>query len=133
MLVSNSKVTYEDHPPSYEPNLHSEFWAIVIGGMGSTDLYKGFRTNVLFVTQSGAIIPVDIRLEQPPAYANHPIQTSALYICLVASIILLHYIIILQILLKLSTKVKLLEIKRKFRNFDCHTNRRQGNSGAYIY
>ncbi len=78
VLVSNSKVTYEDHPPSYEPNLHSEFWAIVIGGMGSTDLYKGFRTNVLFVTQSGAIIPVDIRLEQPPAYANHPIQTSGI-------------------------------------------------------
>jgi hypothetical protein len=78
VLVSNSKVTYEDHPPSYEPKLHSEFWVIVIGGVGSTDLYKGFRTNVLFVTQSGAIIPVDIRLEQPPAYANHPIQTSGI-------------------------------------------------------
>jgi hypothetical protein len=75
VLVSNSKVTYEDHPPSYE---HSEFWAIVIGGVGSTDLYKGFRTNVLFVTQSGAIIPEDIRLEQPPVYANHPIQTSGI-------------------------------------------------------
>lgn len=45
--------------------------------MGSTDLYKGFRTNVLFVTESGAI-PVDIRLEQPPVYANHPIQTSGI-------------------------------------------------------
>jgi hypothetical protein len=47
-------VTYGDHPPSYEPKLHSEFCPIVIGGAGSTDLYKGFRTNVLFVMQSGA-------------------------------------------------------------------------------
>ncbi len=78
VLVSNSKVTYEDHPSSYEPKLHSEFCPIVIGGVGSTDLYTGFRTNVLFVTQSGAIIPEDIRLEQPPVYANHPIQTSGI-------------------------------------------------------
>jgi hypothetical protein len=78
VLVSYSKVTYEDHPPSYEPKLHSEFCPIVIGGAGSTDLYKGFRTNVLFVTQSGAIIPEDIRLEQLPIYANHPIQTSGI-------------------------------------------------------
>jgi hypothetical protein len=51
---------------------------MVIGGAGSTDLYKGFRTNALFATQSGAIIPEDIRLEQPPVYANHLIQTSGI-------------------------------------------------------
>ena len=78
VLVSNNKVTYEDHPPSYEPKLHSESCPIVIGGAGSTDLYKGFRTNVLSVTQSGAIIPENIRLEQRPIYANHPIQTSGI-------------------------------------------------------
>lgn len=43
VLVSNSKVTYEDHPPSYEPKLHSEFCPIVIGDPGSTDLYKGLE------------------------------------------------------------------------------------------
>jgi 20S proteasome alpha/beta subunit len=78
VLVSNSKVTYEDHPPSYEPKLHSEFYHIVTGGAGSTDLYKGFRTNALFATQSGAIIPEDIRLEQPLVYAKHPVQTSGI-------------------------------------------------------
>ena len=79
VLVSDSKVTYEDHPPSYEPKLHSEFYHIVTGGAGSTDLYKGFRTNTLFATQSAAIIPEDIRLEQPlVCESKQPVQTSGI-------------------------------------------------------
>jgi hypothetical protein len=135
VLVSYSKVTYEtyeDHPPSYEPKLHSEFCPIVIGGAGSTDLYTGFRTNVLFVTQSGAIIAEDIRLEQLPIYANHPIQTSGIMHMSSSE----HNFASLHNnfanLANAIKKVKLLEIKRKLRNFDCHINRRQGNSGAYI-
>ncbi|MFZ0511137.1 MAG: hypothetical protein WAM14_05990 [Candidatus Nitrosopolaris sp.] len=72
-------MTYEDHPPSYEPKLHSEFYPIVTGGAGSTDLYKGFRTNALFAMQSGVIIPENIRLEQPLVYeSTQPVQTSGI-------------------------------------------------------
>jgi hypothetical protein len=79
VLVSDSKVTYEDHPPSYEPKLHSEFYHIVTGGAGSTDLYKGFRTNAISATQSGTIIPENIRLEQPLVNeSKQPVQTSGI-------------------------------------------------------
>jgi hypothetical protein len=79
VLVSDSKVTYEDHPPSYEPKLHSEFYHIVTGGAGSIDLYNGFRTNALFATQSGVILPENFRLEQPLVQESaHPVQTSGI-------------------------------------------------------
>jgi len=79
VLVSDSKVTYEDHPPSYEPKLHSEFYHIVTGGADSVDLYKGFRTNALFAMQSGTILPEDIRLELPLVYeSTEPVQISGI-------------------------------------------------------
>lgn len=37
VLVSDSKVTYDDHPPTYTAKLGSEFDLIVMGSAGSTD------------------------------------------------------------------------------------------------
>jgi 20S proteasome alpha/beta subunit len=78
VLVSDSKVTYYDHPPlNNQPKLHSDFYHIVTGGAGSTDLYNGFKTNALFATQPGIKIPETFRLEQLPEYnLKQPVQTS---------------------------------------------------------
>jgi 20S proteasome alpha/beta subunit len=77
VLVSDSKVTYDDHPPSYEAKLHSEFYHIVTGGAGSMDLYNEYRTRALFATQPGVIIS-DTRLEQPRHDSRQRVQTSGI-------------------------------------------------------
>ena len=66
VIVSDSKITYTDHPPSDTAKLHSEFYHIVTGGAGSTDLYDEFRHHALYATQPGvALTP------QPRLFAYH--------------------------------------------------------------
>ena len=57
VLISDSKITYDEHPPDFSQKLHREFCPIVTGGAGATDLYDIFRKNVVSVMQSGAVIP----------------------------------------------------------------------------
>jgi 20S proteasome alpha/beta subunit len=75
VLVSDNKVTYEDHPPSQVPKLHSDFYHIVTGGAGSTDLYGDFRKHALYAIQSGVTVTEDFDLDKPITF-NEPVQTS---------------------------------------------------------
>ena len=56
VMVSDSKITYDDHPPSHGNKL-SPFYHIVMGGAGSTDLYNEFKINVLYAAQPNVKIP----------------------------------------------------------------------------
>ena len=49
VLVSDSKITYEDHPPSYGNKLDTHFYQVVTGGAGagSIDLYDTFKIHAL--------------------------------------------------------------------------------------
>jgi hypothetical protein len=70
VLISDSKITYDDHPPDYITKLHMEYHPIITCGAGSTDLYDIFRENIP-VMQSGALIPVNFPLNTSPV-----VQTS---------------------------------------------------------
>jgi hypothetical protein len=45
VLISDSKITYEDHPPDYTEKLGRYFHSIITGGAGPTNLYDTFRTT----------------------------------------------------------------------------------------
>jgi hypothetical protein len=57
VLISDSKITYDNHPPDSAVKIQSEFTPIVTAGAGPTDLYDIFRNNVVPVMQSGTQIP----------------------------------------------------------------------------
>jgi hypothetical protein len=75
VLISDSKITYDDHPPDNTTKLHREFHPIITGGAGSTDLYDIFMGNIVQVMQSGAVIP-DSFPSQPIRSASPVVQTS---------------------------------------------------------
>jgi hypothetical protein len=56
VLVSDSKVIFDDHPATYTAKLGSEFYPIVMGGVGSTDLYNTFRADSLSSIQFGVYL-----------------------------------------------------------------------------
>src|SRR5215211_1075772 len=68
VLISDSKITYDNHPPDYTAKLHGEFYPIITGGAGPTDLYDTFRTNIVPVMQSGSLIP--------NSFPNQPVQNT---------------------------------------------------------
>jgi 20S proteasome alpha/beta subunit len=79
VLASDSKVTYDDHPPSVQEKLHSPFYHIITGGAGSTDLYGSFRNQSVYATQPDVRISPDFTLERQQEYnLNQPVQTSGI-------------------------------------------------------
>jgi 20S proteasome alpha/beta subunit len=76
VLVSDSKITYIDHPPSYQDKLYSKFYPIVAGGAGSTDLCNEFQKYVVPVTQPNFIMPENFHLSGITTNTIKPVQTS---------------------------------------------------------
>jgi len=76
VLVSDSKVTYDDHPPANENKLTSPFYHIITGSAGSTDLYNKFQIDAVYATQPDVKIPESYRIEQPPISVTQPVVTS---------------------------------------------------------
>jgi len=77
VLISDSKITYDDHPPDYMAKLDRDYHPIITGGAGQTDLYDIFKTNVVPVMQSGSVIPEDFPNQQIQNMRSN-IQTSGI-------------------------------------------------------